>query len=33
MKLLIIVIDLIAIKKIVNQIIVLFINFILDTKK
>ena len=33
MRLLIIVIDLIAIKKIVNQIIVLFINFILDTKK
>ena len=33
MKLLIIVVDLIAIKKIVNQIIIFFINYILDTKK
>ena len=33
MKLLIIVVDLIAIKKIVNQIVIIFINYILDTKK
>ena len=33
MKLLIIIADLITIKKIVNQIMIFFINYILDTKK
>ena len=33
MKLLIIIANLITIKKIVNQIVIIFINYILDTKK